>query len=171
MFKFENNFLISDEPGFDSKPFLSKEILNDPKFTLYVYAEMIEEGQGKYPGLHLKFGETFEKTVWNRYAEGTGNTQMKRMIAVWASEKRDKPEHRELQLNSQSGAGYIWDGEKTNSDTNSEESYYIPDIQAFNEFFEDLEDYIEVKAVTKEPAPPLYPEIADAVQEFLSFLH
>lgn len=167
MFSIENNRLISDEPGFSPRPFLDKSILTDPKQTLYVYVEITKEGINQ--GLHLKFGKAVGCTVWDRYANVTGSTQMNRMIAVWASDKGDEGGHSILRFKSKYGRGYVWDGSKEISPLNTEESYYIPNMEAFNRFFEDIQEYVEIKPITKNPAPPLWKEIDDVVNEVLSF--
>lgn len=166
MFDIKDNRLVSDEPGFKSREFLKKEVLMNPTLTLYVYAEITNQGKWN-DGLHLKFGKCPTNGVLARY-NSTGDTQTFRMIAVWASDKGDEAGHDFLKFKSKYGRGYIWDGEKDESPLHTDESYFIPNVEAFNRFFEDLESYIKVKPIIKNPAPKLWPEIKKVVNEVLS---
>lgn len=155
----ENGWLKSDDSRFMPVKFLDKEILMDPDYHLYVFAEVLEDHS-----LHLKFGEAFNSTVYDRYKGHTGSTKYERMLCVWKTNKHDKPIHTELRRKARCGRGYLWDDKET---INSIESYCIPTIEDYYKFFDDLNGLIEDKPVSKKHRP-LFGSIRDLTNDISS---
>lgn len=151
----ENGWLKSDDSKFMPVKFLDKETLMDPDYHLYVFAEV------KDHTLHLKFGEAFNNTVYDRYKGQTGSTTYERMLCVWKTDKHDKPIHNELRRKARCGRGYLQDAIET---INSIESYCIPTTEDYFKFFDDLNDLIEDKPISKKHRP-LFGSIRELVDE------
>lgn len=151
----ENGWLKSNDSKFTPVKFLDKETLTDPDYHLYVFADV------KDHTLHLKFGEVSKNTVYGRYKGQTGSTIYERMLCVWKTDKRDKPIHTELRRKARCGRGYLQDAPEI---TNTIESYCIPTTEDYFKFFDDLNDLIEDKPVSKKHRP-LFGSIRELVDE------
>lgn len=163
MFILTNDFLKSDDETFEPIPFKSKEQLEDRKYSLYLYAEIASDNN-----LHLKFGEAKDQSIYDRYKKVTGSAHYNRMIYIWESEKGDKEIHDKLKKHAENKRTYKWDGEKKDNDTtNTSESYLIPDIEAFNDFIEDLNMEIGKKPIER-THKETWTDILDLVDEIYS---
>lgn len=162
MFSIEPGQLVSDDPKFESIPFLSKEDLKDEKYSLYLFVQIDD-----YKELHLKFGEAKKETVFERYND-TSCVHNDHMIKLYSSEKGDREIHDELMAHSDNKRGYIWDGRKEdNCRTHTSESYLIPNVTAFYNFIKDLEEAINAKPLEK-THKDTYTDIIELVDEIYS---
>ena len=123
--------LCSRDDKFTAIDFYSKETLCDRRYKLYLFVVIIKDK------LYAKFGKAIGESIYERYDE-TGCTHNDTMIMIWESDKDDKPIHDKMRIRAAAGSGYVWTGTKEESPINTEEAYYIPNINALNTFIEDL---------------------------------
>ena len=123
--------LCSRDDRFKAMDFYSEETLRDRRYKLYLFVVIINDK------LYAKFGKAIGESIYERYDE-TGCTHNDTMIMIWESDKNDKPIHKEMRLHASHKKGYVWTGLAKASPLHTEEAYYIPNINAFNAFIEDL---------------------------------
>ena len=125
--------LCSRDDKFTAIDFYSKKTLEETKYKLYLFV-YIPSNSNK---LYAKFGKVEKGSIYERY-NYTGCTYNQTMIRIWESDKDDKPIHKNMRIRAATGSGYVWTGTKEESPINTEEAYYIPNINALNTFIEDL---------------------------------
>ena len=125
--------LCSRDDKFTAIDFYSKKTLEETKYKLYLFV-YIPSNSNK---LYAKFGKVEKGSIYERY-NYTGCTYNQTMIRIWESDKDDKPIHKNMRIRAAAGSGYVWTGTKEESPINTEEAYYIPNINALNTFIEDL---------------------------------
>lgn len=136
MRKDENGKPIIDMDGHIFKVLSEKE-QNESKNTLYLWIH-------RYNGIwHLKFGVT-HKTIWERYNDA--GTIHQQMIKCWESELWDKDFEQLLHEK------FEWDGEKTENDMYSEESYTVKNYEEVLEFMRTITHHVAThgKEIKKE---------------------
>lgn len=125
--------LCSRDDKFTAIDFYSKKTLEETKYKLYLFV-YIPSNSNK---LYAKFGKVEKGSIYERY-NYTGCTYNQTMIRIWESDKDDKPIHKNMRIRAAARSGYVWTGTKEESPINTEEAYYIPNINALNTFIEDL---------------------------------
>ena len=149
--------LCSRDDRFTSIDFYSKETLCDRRYKLYLFVVIINDK------LYAKFGKAIGESIYERYDE-TGCTHNDTMIMIWESDKDDKPIHDKMRQHAINGRGYKWAGRKQDSPLHTEEAYYIPNINAFNAFIEDLNDEIGKNPLSSKKHNKTYDSIMNLIE-------
>ena len=149
--------LCSRDDRFTSIDFYSKETLCDRRYKLYLFVVIINDK------LYAKFGKAIGESIYDRYDE-TGCTHNDTMIMIWESDKDDKPIHDKMRQHAINGRGYKWAGRKQDSPLHTEEAYYIPNINAFNAFIEDLNSEIGKNPLSSKKHVETYKSIMNLIE-------
>ena len=149
--------LCSRDDRFTSIDFYSKETLCDRRYKLYLFVVIINDK------LYAKFGKAIGESIYDRYDE-TGCTHNDTMIMIWESDKDDKPIHDKMRQHAINGRGYKWAGRKQDSPLHTEEAYYIPNINAFNAFIEDLNSEIGKNPLSSKKHIKTYDSIMNLIE-------
>lgn len=153
--------LCSRDDRFTSIDFYSKETLEEPRYKLYLFVHIPSNSNI----LYAKFGriEKEERSIYKRY-NYTGCTYNQTMIKIWESDKDDKPIHDKMRIRAAAGSGYVWTGTKEESPINTEEAYYIPNINALNTFIEDLNYEIGKNPLSSKKRIKTYDSIMNLIE-------
>lgn len=161
MFSIDNSLNIIDNENnkIVIANFINENTLKDPKYNLYLYAEI------KNDKLYLKFGEAVSQSVFDRYSKITGSTQYERTIRVWESDKRDTEVHTVLKRKAKNKRGYIYD---TTNALNTDEAYEIQTLEGFYNFINDVNEIIANTGIIAQIERPDYPSQIKVVDKTLS---
>lgn len=151
--------LCSRDDKFTSIDFYSKKTLEEPRYKLYLFVH-IPSNSNK---LYAKFGKVEKGSIYERY-NYTGCTYNQTMIRIWESDKDDKPIHKSMRIRADAGSGYVWTGTKEESPINTEEAYYIPNINALNTFIEDLNYEIGKNPLSSKKHNKTYDSIMNLIE-------
>lgn len=149
--------LCSRDDRFKAMDFYSEETLKDRRYKLYLFVVIINDK------LYAKFGKAIGESIYDRYDE-TGCTHNDTMIMIWESDKNDKPIHKEMRLHASHKKGYVWTGPAKASPLHTEEAYYIPNINAFNAFIEDLNKEIKKNPLSSKKHNKTYDSIMNLIE-------
>ena len=151
--------LCSRDDKFTAIDFYSKKTLEETKYKLYLFV-YIPSNSNK---LYAKFGKVEKGSIYERY-NYTGCTYNQTMIRIWESDKDDKPIHKNMRIRASAGRGYVWTGTKEESPINTEEAYYIPNINVLNTFIEDLNDEIGKNPLSSKKHIKTYDSIMNLIE-------
>ena len=151
--------LCSRDDKFTAIDFYSKKTLEETKYKLYLFV-YIPSNSNK---LYAKFGKVEKGSIYERY-NYTGCTYNQTMIKIWESDKDDKPIHDEMRIRAAAGSGYVWTGSAKVSPLHTEEAYYIPNINAFNAFIEDLNYEIGKNPLSSKKHVETYKSIMNLIE-------
>ena len=149
--------LCSRDDRFKAMDFYSEETLKDRRYKLYLFVVIINDK------LYAKFGKAIGESIYERYDE-TGCTHNDTMIMIWESDKNDKPIHKKMRLHASHKKGYVWTGSAKVSPLHTEEAYYIPNINAFNAFIEDLNFEIGKNPLSSKKHNKTYDSIMNLIE-------
>ena len=149
--------LCSRDDRFKAMDFYSEETLRDRRYKLYLFIVIINDK------LYAKFGKAIGESIYDRYDE-TGCTHNDTMIMIWESDKDDKPIHKEMRRHASHKKGYVWTGSAKASPLHTEEAYYIPNINAFNAFIEDLNSEIGKNPLSSKKHVETYKSIMNLIE-------
>ena len=149
--------LCSRDDRFKAMDFYSEETLRDRRYKLYLFIVIINDK------LYAKFGKAIGESIYDRYDE-TGCTHNDTMIMIWESDKDDKPIHKEMRRHASHKKGYVWTGSAKASPLHTEEAYYIPNINAFNAFIEDLNSEIGKNPLSSKKHNKTYDSIMNLIE-------
>lgn len=149
--------LCSRDDRFKAMDFYSEETLKDRRYKLYLFVVIINDK------LYAKFGKAIGESIYDRYDE-TGCTHNDTMIMIWESDKDDKPIHKEMRRHASHKKGYVWTGPAKASPLHTEEAYYIPNINAFNAFIEDLNSEIGKNPLSSKKHVETYKSIMNLIE-------
>ena len=149
--------LCSRDDRFKAMDFYSEETLRDRRYKLYLFIVIINDK------LYAKFGKAIGESIYDRYDE-TGCTHNDTMIMIWETDKDDKPIHKEMRRHASHKKGYVWTGSAKASPLHTEEAYYIPNINAFNAFIEDLNSEIGKNPLSSKKHVETYKSIMNLIE-------
>jgi hypothetical protein len=140
--------------------FVDQEVLLDRKYTLYAYAEMVNDR------LFIKFGEAKKQSIYARYHRGTATKANDRMVRVWESDEGDKKIHTKLAERSKNNRGYLPADKEI---LHTEESYEILSVQGLQNLLSDISEYAGPVSVSTKASRVDYPDVVALAAQVVDY--